>query len=133
MEINATALRTPDGPMRLYSCVPEGDTARAVIVIHEASGVTDYIEEVTRDFGNVGYHAVAPALFHRAGGDAAALDDFERVAQLFEDVTDPGIAMDVGAAIAHLHEQGFERRVDRHRRVLLGWPGELPRFPRVHV
>ena len=108
MEINAVALGTPDGPMRLYACVPEGDARRAVIVIHEASGVTDYIEEVARDFANVGYHAVAPALFHRAGGGTAALNDFERVAQLFEDLTDPGITMDVGAALAHLHEQGFE-------------------------
>ena len=51
---------------------------------------------------------MAPALFHRAGGGAAAVDDFERVAQLFDDVTDPGIVMHVAAVIAHLHEQGFD-------------------------
>jgi carboxymethylenebutenolidase len=108
VEINAVAVGTPDGPMRLSSCVPRGEAARAVIVIHEASGVTDYIEEVLRDFATVGYHAVAPELFHRAGGGAAALDDFDRVAQLFEGLTDPGIVMDVGAAIGHLHEQSFD-------------------------
>ena len=55
----------------------------------------------------LGYHAVAPALFHRAGGGTAAYGDFEKVAQLFEGLTDAGIVMDVGAAVAHLHEQGF--------------------------
>jgi carboxymethylenebutenolidase len=107
VEIDAVALDTPDGPMRLYSCVPEGGAARAVIVVHEALGVTDYIEGVARDLARVGYHAVAPAIFHRAGGGTATSGDFERVAQLFEDLTDGGIVMDVGVVIAHLHEQGF--------------------------
>jgi carboxymethylenebutenolidase len=108
VQITEVTLDTDDGPMRLYSCVPEGGAARAVIVIQEAGGVTDYIEDVTRRFANVGYHAVAPALFHRAGGGTAAYGEFEKVAQLFEGLTDAGILMDVGAAIAHLHEQGFD-------------------------
>ena len=107
MQITDVTLDTVDGPMRLYSCVPEGGAARAVIVIHEAGGVIDYIEDVTRRFADAGYHAVAPALFHRAGGGTAAYGDFEKVAQLFEGLTDAGIVMDVGAAVAHLHEQGF--------------------------
>jgi carboxymethylenebutenolidase len=107
VQITEVTLDTADGPMRLYSCVPEDGAARAVIVIQEAGGVTDYIEDVTRRFADAGYHAVAPALFHRAGGGTAAYGDFEKVAQLFEGLTDPGIVMDVGAAVAHLHEQGF--------------------------
>jgi carboxymethylenebutenolidase len=97
---------TVDGPMRLYSCVPEGGTA-AVIVIHEAGGLTHYIEDVTRRVADAGYHAVAPALFHRAGGGTAAYGDYDKVAQLFEGLSDAGIVMDVGATIAHLHDQGF--------------------------
>jgi len=93
--------------MRLYSCVREGGAPRAVVVIQQADGVTDYIEDVTRRFADVGYHAVAPALFHRAGGGTAAYGDVETVAQLFEGLTDAGIVMDLGAAVAHLHEQGF--------------------------
>jgi carboxymethylenebutenolidase len=107
VQITDVAVDTPDGPMRLYACVPEGDATRGVIVIHEAVGVTDYIEDVTRRFADVGYHAVAPALFHRAGGGTAAYGDFEKVAQLFEGLTDASIVMDVGAVVSHLHEQGF--------------------------
>ena len=39
----------------------------AVIVIQEAFGVNDHIQDVTRRFAAAGYHAVAPAMFHRAG------------------------------------------------------------------
>jgi carboxymethylenebutenolidase len=107
VRITDRTLVTVDGPMRLYSCVPEGGTTRAVIVIQEAGGVTDYIEDVARRFADAGYHAVAPALFHRAGGGTAAYGDFEKVARLFEGLNDAGIVMDVGAAAAHLHELGF--------------------------
>ena len=108
MEITDVTLTTADGPMRLYSCVPEGGAPRAVIVIQEAFGVNDHIEDVTRRFADAGYHAVAPALFHRAGGGTAPYDDFEKVLPLFEGLTDPGILMDVGAALSHLREQGFD-------------------------
>jgi carboxymethylenebutenolidase len=107
MQIDDITLATEDGPMRLYSTVPEGGAARAVIVIQEAFGVNDHIEDVTRRFADAGYHAVAPALFHRAGGGTAPYDDFEKVFPLFEGLTDAGILMDVTASIAHLHEQGF--------------------------
>jgi carboxymethylenebutenolidase len=107
VQIDDLTLDTPDGPMRLYSCAPEGGAARAVIVVQEAFGVNDHIEDVTRRFADAGYHAVAPALFHRAGGGTAPYDDFEKVFPLFEGLTDDAILMDVGAAIDHLRAQGF--------------------------
>ncbi len=107
MQITDVTLDTADGPMRLYSSAPEGGAARAVVVAQEAFGVNDHIEDVTRRFAGAGYHAVAPALFHRAGGGTAPYDDFEKVLPLFEGLTDAGILMDVGTAIDHLHEQGF--------------------------
>ena len=107
MQIDDVTLATADGPMRLYSCVPEGGARRAAIVVQEAFGVNDHIEDVTRRLADAGYHAVAPAIFHRAGGGTAPYDDFEKVLPLFEGLTDAGILMDVGAAIDHLHEQGF--------------------------
>lgn len=108
MQISDATLTTADGQMRLYSCVPEGGTRRAIVVIQEAFGVNDHIEDVTRRFADAGYYAVAPALFHRAGGGTAPYDDFEQVFPLFEGLTDAGLLMDVGAAVDHLHEQGFE-------------------------
>ncbi len=107
MQLADLTLDTADGPMRLYEAVPEGGASRAVIVIQEAFGVNDHIEDVTRRFADAGYHAVAPALFHRAGGGTAPYGDFDKVLPLYEGLTDDGIVMDVQAAIEHLHEVGF--------------------------
>ena len=104
---DTVTIDTPSGPMDLYEARPAGDARGAVIVIQEAFGVNDHIQDVTRRFAAVGYHAVAPALFHRAGGGTAAYDDFASVMPLFDGVTDDGVLDDVDAAIAHLSAAGF--------------------------
>jgi carboxymethylenebutenolidase len=106
-------LATPDGPMAVYEAKPEGagspgQPRGAVIVIQEAFGVNEHIQDVTRRFAAEGYHAVAPALFHRAGGGTAGYDDFAKVMPLFEGVSDDGMLSDVDATIAHLVAQGFD-------------------------
>ena len=109
IEVTDLTLSTADGPMRAYSARPGGGVAArgAVVVIQEAFGVNDHIEDVTRRFATAGYHAVAPALFHRAGGGTASYDDFSKVLPLFEGMTDDGIVMDVDAAMAHLEGEGW--------------------------
>jgi carboxymethylenebutenolidase len=105
-------LETPDGPMDLYEAVPDAmradDVRGAVIVIQEAFGVNNHIEDVTRRAADAGYHAVAPHIFHRAGGGTAPYDDFSTVMPLFAGLTDDGILADVDAALAHLAGAGFE-------------------------
>ena len=71
--------------------------------------MNDHIQDVTRRFAAAGYHAVAPAIFHRAGGGTAPYDDFSKVMPLFEGVTDDGMLADVDATLAHLEAQGFDR------------------------
>ena len=100
-------VETPDGPMALFEATPEGDRRGGVIVIQEAFGVNDYIEDVARRLAGEGYHAVAPHIFHRAGGGTAPYDDWSQVLPLFEGLSDEGILMDVDAAAAHLRDQGF--------------------------
>jgi carboxymethylenebutenolidase len=101
-------LDTSDGPMRLYEATPDrAGASAAVIVIQEAFGVNEHIEDVTRRVADAGYHAVAPALFHRAGGGTAPYDDFSKVLPFFEGLTDDGILVDVDATIAHLNRAGF--------------------------
>src|SRR3954469_10875504 len=104
----AVTLETPDGAMDLYEAAPDGEPKGAVIVIQEAFGVNDHIQDVTRRFAAAGYLAVAPALFHRAGGGTAGYDDFAKVMPLFEGVSDDGVLADVDATIDHLAAQGFE-------------------------
>ena len=101
-----------------------------IIVIQEAFGVNDHIEDVARRFAEAGYHAVAPAIFHRAGGGVAPYDDFSKVMPLFEGLTDDGVLMDIDATLDAPARRGLRRRSDRHRRILLRWPGHVPRVAR---
>jgi carboxymethylenebutenolidase len=97
-------LDSADGPMRVYRAAPPGAPrqAAAVIVLHEAFGVNDHIQDVTRRVAAEGYLALAPDLFHRT--DPAILDyadhpaAMERIAALGPDQ----IAGDVAAVLAHL-------------------------------
>jgi carboxymethylenebutenolidase len=106
-EARTIELSTADGPMAVYEAPMTGDARGAVIVIQEAFGVNAHIEDVTRRFEAAGYHAVAPALFHRAGGGTAPYDDFSKVMPLYEGLTDAGILMDVDATLEHLRGEGF--------------------------
>ena len=100
-------LSTADGPMRLYEAIPDGPPKGAAIVVMEAFGVNDHIEDVTRRAAAAGYHAVSPDFFHRSGGGVAGYDEFPKVMEFFKSVTDDGILMDVDAALDHLHKAGF--------------------------
>ena len=107
MKTQTIELSTNDGPMALYEAIPDGDARAAVIVIQEAFGVNDHIQDVARRFADAGYYAVAPAIFHRAGGGTAPYDDFSKVMPLFEGLTDDGVLVDVDATLDHLHDAGF--------------------------
>ncbi len=101
---------TPDGPMDVYEVTPDSAVRGAVVVIQEAFGVNEHIEDVTRRFAAAGYHAVAPALFHRAGGGALNNYDnldFNELFALFDGVTDDGILADVDGGLEVLRDAGF--------------------------
>jgi carboxymethylenebutenolidase len=97
--------------MDAYEALPDGDAIGGLIVIQEAFGVNDHIRDVTRRAADAGYHAVAPALFHRSfeSADTTVADygDMPMVMKLFSGLSDPGILMDVDAAIDHLNDAGF--------------------------
>lgn len=96
--------------MDVYEASPATPATGAVVVIQEAFGVNDYICDVTRRFADAGYRAVAPAMFHRAGGGTAPYDDFAKVLPLFAGVSDDGILADVDATVAYLNRAGFDAR-----------------------
>lgn len=102
-------LETPDGTMPVYEATPEGDAsaAGAVVVVQEAFGVNEHIQDVTRRFASAGFHAVAPHLFHRAGGGTAPYGDFSKVLPLFEHLDDEGILRDVDAVLGQLRSAGW--------------------------
>ena len=97
--------------MDVYEATPEGTAQRAVVVIQEAFGVNCHIEDVTRRFAALGYHAVAPALFHRAGG--GTIDDYDnldfaKLIALVEGVTDDALLADVDATLRLVDDAGFD-------------------------
>ena len=107
MQIATPTLATADGDMELYEAAPDGDTVGAVIVIQEAFGVNEHIRDVTRRFADAGFHAVAPALFHRSGGGEAAYGDMDAVMKLFGGLSHDGFLEDIDATLAHLGDAGF--------------------------
>lgn len=108
MQTRDLVLETPDGSMAVFEAMPDGDARGAVVVVQEAFGVNAHIRNVTGRFATAGYHAVAPAYFHRAGGGAVEdYTDFSAIFPLFEGVTDDTILSDTDAALDHLRGAGF--------------------------
>ena len=98
------------GELPIYEARPEGDAVRGVVVIQEAFGVNDHIEDVCRRFASLGYHAVAPHLFHRSGDPIIAYDDVASVMPHFAALTREGVLGDLAATFGHLHDAGFADR-----------------------
>lgn len=98
---------TPDGPMPAFEAVPEGPARGGVVVVQEAFGLTSHLADVTGLFAAAGWHAVAPALFHRAGSPVVGYDDLPSVAPLLAGLTAAGLGVDVAATIDHLGGAGL--------------------------
>src|SRR4051812_16092639 len=93
--------------MGTYEAAPDGDARGAVIVLHEAFGVTPHIESVTRRLAALGWLAIAPALFHRVGTPVFAYDAMVAVGKTLGQLSRAGIQADVAGAISHLERSGF--------------------------
>ncbi len=101
---------TPDGDMALYDVEPTGAAKAAVIVVQEAFGVNDHIQDVTRRFAAEGYRAVSPHLFHRSGDPVLGYDDVSKVMPHMQAIGEQGLTDDLDATLAHLAGLGFESR-----------------------
>jgi carboxymethylenebutenolidase len=94
--------------MRMFEAEPSGHPKGAVIVIQEAFGVNQHIEDVTRRVAAAGYHGLAPDLFHRQGGPTFEYGgDFTEIGKIFGELSDATIMEDLDAALGRLHERGF--------------------------
>jgi carboxymethylenebutenolidase len=100
-------IATPDGPMPAFEATPTGDAKGGIVVVQEAFGVTTHIEDIVRRLAEAGWHAVAPAFFHRQGSPALAYDDFTAVMPLMKELSAESITTDVTAALDYLESAGF--------------------------
>ena len=109
MDTANVELATADGPMSLFEVKPSaGAQIRgAIVVIQEAFGVNEHIQDVTQRLAEAGYHAVAPHMFHRTGGGTVDYGDWDNVIPHFRDLDDEKILADVDAALAHVASAGW--------------------------
>jgi len=103
-------LNTTDGEMGLYVARPATTAKAAVVVIQEAFGVNDHIEDVTRRFASEGYLAVSPHLFHRSGDPKLSYSDISQVMPHMQALSSEGLAKDLDSTLEYLAKEGFEAR-----------------------
>jgi carboxymethylenebutenolidase len=119
LTIESITLSPADGfALPAYVARPQGGGRHpAVIVASEIFGVHDYIKDICRRLAKLGYVAIAPAFFVRAG-DPAPLVDMGEVMKIVHQATDPQVMGDVGASLKYLSAQTF---VDASRIVITGF------------
>jgi carboxymethylenebutenolidase len=105
-----------------------------VIVVNEIFGIHDYIKDVCRRLAKLGYAAIAPAFFVRAG-DPASLTDIQAVIKIVQQASDPQVMGDVGATLDFVDRQPW---ADARHIAITGfcWGGRVvwlacEQFPRI--
>ena len=86
---------------------PAGTPKGGIVVVQEAFGVNDHIEDVARRFAAEGWLAVAPHLFHRSGDPKLGYTDMTPVMTHMQALTAEGVLTDLDAAFARLVEAGI--------------------------
>ena len=99
-------IETSDGPMPAFEAIPD-EPKGGIVVVQEAFGVTAHIEDIAQRLAEAGWHAVAPAFFHRQGAPVLAYDDFASVMPVMKELNADGITVDLISAFAHLEAAGF--------------------------
>lgn len=100
-------IQTDDGPMPVHVAIPSGTPKGAVVVLQEAFGVTPHIADVTRRFARAGWHAIAPALFHREGSPVLGYDQLDKAMPVMSTLTSGGLTTDLLATFGNLEASGF--------------------------
>jgi carboxymethylenebutenolidase len=80
-----------------------------VIVVSEIFGLHEYIRDVCRRFARLGYVAIAPSFFARAG-DPAPLTDFAKIMPIVNAANNAQVMGDLTATIAWLDQQKFVKK-----------------------
>lgn len=95
-------LQSGGGQIAAYLAQPNqpGDYP-GIVVIQEAFGLVDHICDLARRFANLGYNAVAPALYWRRGGPANP-EDINTVFPVMFGLPDSEAVQDLEAAADHL-------------------------------
>ena len=100
LEASPVEIPVADGKIPAYRAMPaKGSHFATVLVIHEAFGVHEHIQDLCRRFAKAGYFAVAPALFARQGGPAKVADPANLMKEIISKVSDAQVASDLDATV----------------------------------
>ena len=94
-----------------------------ILVVSEVFGVHEYIRDVCRRLAKLGYVAIAPDFFIRAG-DPSTINDFNEIRKIVSAASDQQVMGDLAAALTFLRKQ---RYVDRRKLAITGfcWGGAV--------
>jgi carboxymethylenebutenolidase len=99
-----------DAPLPAYVARPNAKGRfPVVIVVSEVFGIHEYIRDTCRRLAKLGYVAIAPAFFHRAG-DPAPLKDFKAIQKIVETASYAQVQGDIAATLAWAKDQSFADR-----------------------
>jgi carboxymethylenebutenolidase len=87
-----------------FACLKGKERRPGLLVIHEAYGVTAYIEDVVRRFAHAGFAALAPGLLGRVSVPQPG--DLVGVGKLHAELDDREVLADLGAAADWLKHHG---------------------------
>lgn len=107
LEAGEVKIPVADGSIPAYRAMPDtGGPFPTVLVIHEAFGVHEHIQDLCRRLAKLGYYAIAPELFAREGNPAEIKDPKELVAKILAKVPDDQALSDLDAALVYAKESG---------------------------
>ena len=94
-----------------------------IVVISEVFGVHEYIRDICRRLAKLGYVAIAPDFFVRAG-DPSTLADFNQIRRIVATASDKQVMNDLGATLKLLKAQSY---VDKGHMAVTGfcWGGAI--------
>jgi len=105
LEADEVKVPVADGSIPAYRAMPDkGGPFATVLVIHEAFGVHEHIQDLCRRLAKLGYYAIAPELFAREGNPADAKDIKELVAKILSKVPDDQAMSDLDATLVYAKE-----------------------------
>jgi carboxymethylenebutenolidase len=96
-----------DGRIPAYRAYPAKGTAPfpTVIVVHEIFGVHEHIQDVARRLAKLGYYAIVPDLYSRAG-DVAKMEKMDDVMAVVRATPDAQVLSDLDSTVDYLGTTG---------------------------
>ena len=115
----------PGGEMPAYRAMPAtGGPFPTVLVVSEVWGAHEYIRDVARRLAKVGYFAIAPELFARAG-DVKAMPDVQTIIRdAVAKTPDAQVMADLDACVAYAKSTG-RANVDKLGITGFCWGGRI--------